>query len=91
METNEVGFYEEKKGHKSFTRLNIAWYFWAICFPGSLWLLGVLGTMILRSALTISDAGTLAGVFIVLQLGWIAPKHLSKLAELSDALTKLRK
>lgn len=86
-----VEFLEEKAGVKSFTRLSIAWYFWSICFPGSLWVLYVLGDAVMRSALTISDGGMMVGIFIVLQLAWIAPKQLSKINEVKEFIAELKK
>ncbi len=87
METEKVKFLEEKPGVKSFTRLNIAWYFWTICVPGSLWVLYVLGEMALNKDLTVTDGGTLAGIFIILQLAWIAPKQLSKINEIKHLIS----
>lgn len=88
METKKVDFLEEKPGVKSFTRLSIAWYFWTICVPGSAWILYVLGTTILNSTLTASDGLSLIASFIILQLGWIAPKQLAKINEIKELISQ---
>ena len=85
---NKTGFFGVSTGNKSFVRLNIAWYFWMICVPGSLWLLYVLGDTIARGTLSISDGGTLIGAILILQLGWIAPKQLAKQVEKQELLKK---
>ena len=87
----EVKFLEERQGVKSFTRLSIAWYFWCINVPGSLWILYVVGDAVIRGALTLSDGGMMLGIFVVLQLGWIAPKQLSKINEVKEFIAELKK
>ena len=83
-----IGFYEEKDGKKSFQRLSIAWYFWGICLPGSLWVLHVFGQTILKNTLDMTNGGIMIAMFVFLQLGWIAPKALSKVSE-TDAFKAL--
>ena len=86
----KTGYFEESPNNKSFGRLNIAWYFWGICLPGSLWILYVVGYSILKSTITVSNGLSLLGFFIILQLGWIAPKQLSKLNEVNKFLGQLK-
>ena len=91
IERKKSGFYEDSDGNKSFMRLSISWYFWGVCLPGSLWDLYVFGTSILNDSLTLSDGGMLLGLFLILQLGWIAPKTLSKLNEIQQIVAELKK
>jgi len=87
----KVGFFEDSNGNQSFTRLSIAWYFWTICLFGSLWVLYIFGDAISKGTLTISDGGMILGMFVILQLGWIAPKQLSKISEIKELIAEVKK
>ncbi len=85
METKN-GFLEDDNGNKSSMRRNILTYLWAICIPGSIWLLYVLGTGILGGTFSVADGLSLVSAIVVLQMGWIAPKQMAKHSE--NQLTK---
>lgn len=86
---NNTGFFEVTPGNKSFVRLNIAWYFWTICAPCSLALIGVFCYLIVKcQVIDLFVMITLIVLFLLLQAGWIAPKTLAKIAEESGTLTK---
>lgn len=82
----KIGFFEtynEKTGtvEKSFMRKIIAWYFWAICFPASLFIVTYAVYGLYNGKMETMDSFTLLGYLFVLQLFWVAPKTIQKYME----------
>jgi len=83
--SDKIGFFETEtatgKIEKSFTRLLLAWYFWAINLPASLALVAVAAVGAYKATMAAQELLTLLGYVFVLQLFWAAPKAITKYLE----------
>ena len=82
-------FWTDSNGHPSWMRMVTFLYFLFIAVPGS-WLI-LMKTMneFISEGFSWEQMTYSVAIFVVIQLGWIAPKHLSKIVEENGLINKM--
>jgi len=85
----KITFWTDSQGNPSWMRMVTFLYFAFIAVPGSWIVLLKSLNEFLSDGFSWEQMIYAVTIFVVIQLGWIAPKHLSKLVEENELISKM--
>ena len=86
---NKITFWTDDKGNLSWMRLVTFLYFVFIAIPGSWIILFKTMNVFIEQSFSWEQMIFSTSIFAIIQLGWVAPKHLSKIVESKGLIDKM--